>query len=226
MAYMDTRSPQDRAKSIAGVVAVHGALAYALVIGLQATGVIESTAPFTGETITEVPIDPPPPPPKPDEVVEETKASSTQTYVPESDLDLVSDDPIILTLDDPLPPLDPVEIEAFPTAAATPAGQASPAFDAIGPKPSNDTSRWVTTGDYRSSWINRELTGVARFRVQVGTDGRVSQCMVVGSSGHAELDRATCDLVTRRARFDPARDGRGDTVSGSYSSAVSWRLPD
>ena len=68
MAYIDSRTPQDRAKSIAGVVAVHGALAYALLIGLQATGVIPTAdAPLKGEIITEVPI--PPPPPKPDEVM-------------------------------------------------------------------------------------------------------------------------------------------------------------
>ena len=100
------------------------------------------------------------------------------------------------------------------------------AFEAIAPRPRNDTSRWVTTADYRSSWINRELTGVARFRVQVGTDGRVKQCTVTSSSGHAALDRATCDLVTQRARFEPARDTKGEKTAGSYSSAVAWQLPN
>ena len=120
MAYIDTRTPQDRAKSVAGVVAVHGALAYALLVGLQATGVIESVPRLTGETITEVPIEPPPPPPKPDEAVEDPAPSRTQTYVPEPEIDLVREDPVVPTLVDPLPPLDPVVIEAFPTTAATP----------------------------------------------------------------------------------------------------------
>ncbi|WP_374405076.1 energy transducer TonB [Pelagerythrobacter sp.] len=225
MAYMDARSPQDRAKSIAGVVAVHGALAYALLFGLQATGVIETVPSLTGETVTEVPIDPPPPP-KPDEIVDEPATSQSYVHVPDTPVDLVSDDPLITIVDDPLPPLKPIELEAFPTPGPTPSGQSTPRFDAIAAKPSNDTSRWVTTGDYRSSWISRELTGVARFRVQVGADGRVAQCTVTGSSGHAELDRATCDLVTRRARFDPARDAQGEKAPGSYSSAVSWRLPE
>ena len=226
MAYIDTRTPQDRAKSIVGVVAVHGALAYALVVGLQATGVIESVPRLTGETITEVPIEPPPPPPKPDEAVEDPAPSRTQTYVPEPEIDLVRDDPVVPTLVDPLPPLDPVVIETFPTTAATPAGKSLPAFDAIGPKPRGDTSQWVTTADYRSSWINRELTGVTRFRVGVGANGRVESCAVTGSSGHPELDRATCDLVTRRARVEPGRDGRGERAPGSYSSAVAWQLPE
>lgn len=226
MAYIDSRTPQDRAKSIAGVVAVHGALAYALLIGLQATGVIETAPPpLTGETITEVPIEPPPPP-KPDEVVEDPIPAPSYVHVPQPKLDIVSDKPLIPVIDDPLPPIEPVEIGAFPKPTSTPAGTATPAFDAIGPKPRNDTSRWVTTDDYRSSWINRELTGVARFRVQVGADGRVKQCTVTSSSGHAELDRATCDLVTRRARFEAARDTQGEKTAGSFSSAVSWQLPD
>lgn len=226
MAYIDTRTPQDRAKSIAGVVAVHGALAYALVIGLQATGVIDTAPPpLTGETITEVPIEPPPPP-KPDEVVEEPAPAESYVHVPQPKLDIVSDTPLIPVIDVPLPPIEPIEIGAFPTPKSTPVGQSSPAFEAIAPKPRNDTSRWVTTADYRSSWINRELTGVARFRVQVGADGRVKQCTVTSSSGHAELDRATCDLVTQRARFEAARNTKGEKTGGSFSSAVSWQLPD
>ena len=113
-----------------------------------------------------------------------------------------------------------------PRPSRPPVGQASPAFDAVAAKPRNDTSQWVTTDDYRSSWINRELTGVARFRVQVGTDGRVKQCTVTVSSGHSELDRATCDLVTQRARFEAARNTDGEKTTGSYSSAVAWQLPD
>ena len=40
------------------------------------------------------------------------------------------------------------------------------------------------------------------------------------------LDEATCELVTRRARFDPAKNNQGRAVAGNYSSAVRWQLPD
>jgi protein TonB len=39
------------------------------------------------------------------------------------------------------------------------------------------------------------------------------------------LDGATCDLVTKRARFDAARDGNGKPVAGTYSNAVKWSIP-
>ena len=224
MAYIDSRTPQDRAKSIAGVVAVHGALAYALLIGLQATGVIQDVPTLVGETITEVPIEPPPP--RPDEVVEDPAPSQTRVHAPPRPIDISVDNPPIDIVEMPLPPIEYPVTKFVPKAEPTPTGTASPAFEAIGPRPSNDTARWVTAGDYRSSWINRELTGVARFRVQVGADGRVKQCTVTGSSGHAELDRATCDLITRRARFEAARGANGEKTAGGFSSAVSWQLPD
>jgi protein TonB len=44
-------------------------------------------------------------------------------------------------------------------------------------------------------------------------------------SGNAELDAATCKLVTQRARFNPAKDGEGQLTSSSYSNRVKWVIP-
>ena len=84
----------------------------------------------------------------------------------------------------------------------------------------------MTVNDYRSSWIAREMTGTARFRLDIGTTGRVESCAITASSGHADLDRATCALLTARARFAPARDETGAAVRGTYANAVRWTLPD
>lgn len=224
MAYIDTRRPRDRAKSIAGVIVVHGAAAYALLVGLQVIGMIEDVPKLTGETIVEVPIEPPPPTPE----VTPDKPSTPQSYihVPPKPLDLTAEMPPIEVRDVPLPPIPDVATDLYPKPEVTPAAQATPALDPVGPRPRNDPGQWVTTADYRTIWINRELTGVARFRVEVGTDGRVKSCTITGSSGHSELDRATCDLVTRRARFEPGVDAAGVKASATWSSAVSWQLPD
>jgi protein TonB len=40
---------------------------------------------------------------------------------------------------------------------------------------------------------------VTGFRLTIGTDGKVSDCQVTKSSGSAELDKTTCDLMRRRA---------------------------
>ncbi len=101
-----------------------------------------------------------------------------------------------------------------------------PILDPVAAKPSNDPGNWVGTRDYRSSWINRGWTGVARFTVTVGINGRVRDCRLVSSTGHDALDMATCKLVQQRARFTPARDSAGEKTTGSYTTAIRWELPD
>ncbi len=70
------------------------------------------------------------------------------------------------------------------------------------------------------------MTGKARFRLEIAADGRVTNCTITGSSGHSQLDAATCALVGRRAKFQPARGSEGEPVAGIYTSAIDWQLPD
>jgi hypothetical protein len=46
----------------------------------------------------------------------------------------------------------------------------------------------------------------------------------VESSGHAALDKGTCDLVGRRARFVPARGVDGSPMEWSYRGRIRWQL--
>ncbi|MCH2487931.1 MAG: energy transducer TonB, partial [Erythrobacter sp.] len=115
--------------------------------------------------------------------------------------------------------LDPV-----PTPRVTPTQP--PVGPSVGAKPRNDPTAWISTDDYRSSWINREMTGTARFRLEIAANGRVTKCTITGSTGHAPLDQATCRLLEQRAKFQPARTGSGEPIAGSYESAVRWVLPD
>jgi periplasmic protein TonB len=92
-------------------------------------------------------------------------------------------------------------------------------------KPKNNPGGWATTNDYPSRALSQEREGTTSFRVTVGPDGKVTDCQVTGSSGHGDLDAATCSNVKRRARFDPALDNSGNPTSGSYSNRVTWRIP-
>lgn len=60
----------------------------------------------------------------------------------------------------------------------------------------------------------------------IGSNGRVNECEITRSSGHASLDRNTCRLIERRARFDPATNNRGETTVGTYSGSITWQIPD
>lgn len=112
----------------------------------------------------------------------------------------------------PIPPLDP-------------APPARPAFDPVAAAPKGRPGNWITTNDYRTSWINRGYTGTASFTLMVDASGRVSGCTITGTTGHDVLDEATCRLLERRARFEPARDSSGNKVAGSYRSSVTWTIP-
>lgn len=93
------------------------------------------------------------------------------------------------------------------------------------PTPSNNPGEWVTTADYPSEAFGQGTSGTVGFRVIVARDGKVSNCQVISGSGSQALDEATCRLVSFRARFTPARDGRGNPVEGAYSNRVRWVLP-
>jgi periplasmic protein TonB len=70
------------------------------------------------------------------------------------------------------------------------------------------------------------MTGKARFRLEIAADGRVTGCTITASSGHPQLDAATCALVSKRAKFQPARGSNGEPVAGTYSNAIDWQLPE
>ena len=225
MAYIDNSSPRDRATSIATVVAVHAALGYAMVIGLQATGVIEADR--TIKTIfIEDELPKPPPSPKPVEDPQPAPQQS-QVYTPPIPTPLTQVDPGLTTTVILPPPTPNVIPSAQPSSIPqVPSGLLPAAQDPVAAKPRGNPGSWISEQDYRSSWINRDLSGIAGFRLGIGADGRVDSCSITRSTGHSELDTATCALLTRRARFEPARDGAGNTTAGTFASSVEWRIPD
>ncbi|MEW4449630.1 energy transducer TonB [Qipengyuania sp. JC766] len=91
------------------------------------------------------------------------------------------------------------------------------------PTPSN--GGWVRDSDYRSSWINRDYEGTVSFRVNVGSNGRVTSCSVTGGSAPSTLKDATCSLVQSRARFNAATDSSGNRTDGTFSGTVQWQIP-
>jgi periplasmic protein TonB len=100
-----------------------------------------------------------------------------------------------------------------------------PKFTPKPPAPKGNPGNWANTNDYPPRALQQEREGTTGFRVSVGPDGKVTDCQITASSGHADLDAATCSNVKRRARFDPAIDGEGNKVSGSYSNRVRWVIP-
>jgi len=218
MSYLDrTRDPRRRNIGLAGTLIVQGLIGYVVLTGLAVQFVPRTVPPHTNGT--NFPLPPPPPPPTP---TPRPKATATPTR------------PVAPPTPFPLPPMPRPTVAPFdpgpvplPLPTFTPSVQPTPAV-AFKPKaasPKNDPGTWVNQGDYPPRDQNEGNEGTTVFRVTVGTDGRVSACAVVRSSGHAALDAAACKAVKARARFAPATDESGQNVAGSYTNSVRWQIP-
>lgn len=93
-------------------------------------------------------------------------------------------------------------------------------------QPRGNQASWVTPGDYPSAALREGRSGRVGYSLQVGTDGRVTKCAITSSSGHDDLDTATCELLQRRARFAPAIGEDGNPIVGSWTRTVNWTIPN
>lgn len=106
-----------------------------------------------------------------------------------------------------------------------PFATAKPMSKPNGTEPIPLSKYWATMSDYPSYSLANEHEGTSKFMVKVKVDGTVATCKIISSSGHEELDAATCKIVTRRAKFNPATDAKGSPVEGYFQGAVDWELP-
>jgi periplasmic protein TonB len=214
MAYADQRMSGNKITALIIVALIHVFLGYALITGLAyeaATKVIQkvTTVDIKEEVKEEVP---PPPPPKKD-------LPPPPPIVAPPPKVVIAPPPAVTVVREVPPPAPPPPIVIAPPAPPPPS---------VPPKaatPRGNPGNWATTNDYPSRALREEREGTTGFRVTIGTDGRVTDCQITSSSGHADLDQATCDNVRRRARFNPATED-GQPTTGTYSNRVRWVIPD
>lgn len=77
-------------------------------------------------------------------------------------------------------------------------------------------SQLFTVNDYPLDAEFSQHMGGVIAKLTVGADGRVADCSIAKSSGRGLLDRRTCEKLTRRARFEPARDQADRPVTAPY----------
>jgi hypothetical protein len=93
------------------------------------------------------------------------------------------------------------------------------------PIPANLHS-WATYSDVPMDIVPEGPQHLVGFRVTVDLAGKPQSCRVDLSSGIPRLDRYSCDLVMKRARFIPAKDAAGTPVYGVYESNLTWWVGD
>ncbi len=206
MSYVDQPVSGNRTATLIVVAILHVVFGYALVTGLAYEGMKKVLKRVTTVDIEEEVKEEPPPPPKKVEL-------PPPPVAPPVKINVAVAPPKIETVREP-PPAPPPIIIAPP--APPPPPPPKPAT------PRNDPGSWATPNDYPSRALREDRAGTATFRVTIDDDGRVANCQITQSSGHADLDEATCKNVSRRARFRKPSDGFG-TV---YTNRVRWVIPD
>jgi protein TonB len=201
MSYVDQPVSGNRTASFIVVAILHVVFGYALVTGLAYEGMKKVLKRVTTVDVEEEVKEEPPPPPKKVELpppVAPPVRINVPTVAP----------PVFETVPEPPPPP--------PIVAPPPAPPPKPAT------PRNRPGSWATPNDYPSRALREDRAGTASFYLTIDARGRVATCQITRSSGHADLDAATCKNVTRRARFRKPGDGYGNT----YSNRVRWVIPD
>ena len=219
MAYIDHRTGRNqRAVATAVVAVIQGAAIVALINGFTVTFFDRPPPERTeAEQIALTPIPTPIPPPPAEPAQQETFEEPIQPRI----LPPVGGRPV-----DPAPIPDiPAGDFTLPRVDPIPEPSPTQTFVPRTAKPRNAPGGWATTNDYPSRDLREGNQGITRFTLAIDASGRVESCTVTVSSGFPGLDRATCDKVSQRARFEPATDGNGNRVAGTYSSAIRWQIP-
>jgi protein TonB len=126
----------------------------------------------------------------------------------------------------PPPVITPTAPVAPPAPPAPPPPPPPPAPVKVQPaKARANLASYITDDDYPQDAIRNEQQGTTGFRLDVGPDGRVTNCSVTSSSGSSSLDNTTCRLLRSRARFTPASDSSGAKTSDSVTGRIRWQLP-
>jgi protein TonB len=215
MAYADQQMSGNKITALIVVALLHVVVGYALV-----TGLAYSAFKKIKEVTTAVKIDPdkpppPPPPPKTD------RPPPPPIVAPPPPITFNGPAPVIQTVSAPPPAAPPPPVVVVPAPPAPPPPRFSPKAAAPKGRPGD----WASDNDYPTRALQLGQEGVTGFHLSLGSDGKVTNCEITKSSGSAELDKTTCDLMRRRARFNPAMDSDGNPTSGSYTSSVRWQIP-
>lgn len=77
--------------------------------------------------------------------------------------------------------------------------------------------------DFPPAALNEKREGTVKVELSISPDGGVSGCKVVKSSGHIDLDEASCQIAFARAKFGAALDVDGQPTAGRVLADLNWQ---
>ena len=227
--YQGTARRPDRAKAIAAVVAVHAALAFIILTGLNVQTVsraVESLKTFNlAEPPPPPPVPPPPPKPRPSPAKKPQgaparRAEPTPVVAP----------PAKIPLPSPIPAAKVAGTGSASSSGAAGAGTGTGA-GGYGNGPGGGGTGAYTPARKLTKIPDREYrrfaaTGIpygsVAISIRVNPDGSVSNCRIARSSGSPSADALMCQLTEQYVRFSPARDPYGRPVAQDVTWVPNW----
>ena len=94
------------------------------------------------------------------------------------------------------------------------------------PVPKFPDFSWVSGYDYPKQAREEGRQGSTTVRLTITQWGRVADCRIIKSSGHADLDSQTCASIARDKQFEPATDADAKPTSGTIEHTVNWQLDE
>ena len=221
----------DRAKAIAAVVAIHAALAFVLLSGLNVGRVRQAVNDLKMVNLPLPPPAVPPPPPKPQQSAKKPEGEPAK----KAEAAPIVAHPTPLPVKTPLPAAKVAGTGTASSSGAAAVGNGTGAGgsgNGAGGGGTADYSRFtparlvrnLSRGDYGSIAQGRLPVGRAMVSLRVETSGAPSNCRVVRSSGDDGVDRGLCPLIESRLRFRPALDDRGRPIPYQLQYVATWRL--
>lgn len=99
------------------------------------------------------------------------------------------------------------------------------ALAALRQRPVTTNMLGVGPDDYPRAALRTATQGRVIVRIDVGAEGRATDCLPVATSGSAIIDATTCRVIRSRARFRPALDAAGRRVPARMIWSVTWIVP-
>lgn len=232
MAYRAADNP-DRMKALGGVAVVHAGLAAIILSGLTVQTVTQTADRLKTFNIAEPP--PPPQPPPPQQVSDRARDEEGAAGKKALPTPVVAPQPrIVVPAKPPVVAARVASTGSASTAGAATAGTGSGAGgsgsglggggrgDFSGFTPARMLNK-IPNREYRRISGGRIPRGSATISFRVDSDGEMSNCRIVRSSGDSTVDSIVCDAATRYLRFSPARDPNGRAVAQDMSYTPTWR---
>lgn len=227
--YRGNADGPDQAKAVTAVIAVHAALAFVILTGLNVEIVskaVEQLKTFNLQAPPPPPVTPPPKPrPEPktnqDAGAPAKKAEAAPVVAPQPKIPEPS----------PIAAAKVAGTGSASTSGAAAAGSGTGAGGSgsgagAGGSGGFTPARKITKipdREYRRFAATGIASGSVAISIRVNPDGSVSNCRVARSSGSAYADSLMCQLTEQFVRFSPARDPSGRAIAQDVTWVPNWK---